>query len=347
MAAKQDILDLPRALRETVEKGRSEYEALVRRTRWGEGPIYILGSESSLHAGMTGAYAFEGLLGWPVIARSPLTFATYSLSVLRPRSVLIAISPSGESTETLEAARAASARGANLLALTNNPNSALAKMAGGVFLLRVGENETSGIKTMVCEQAAMSYISLVAARIFKRHHAQLDVLEEEFQKLAQQVDWVFTQMRDAVRSFASQLKAFKKLCVVGGGFYHPTALQGALQIEKLARVRAEGFDPQQFRKGPLEILAEDCAVILVSGSRCRIKKDIYSILTKAGESRLRVLSVTDRNDRELAHRSTLSVLLPPLTEMVGSVLAHALLQWVAYEMAREPRRPETLPHSGR
>ncbi len=345
MNAKQDILDLPRALRETVEKGRPEYEALVRRTRWGEGPIYILGSDSSLHAGMTGAYAFEALLGWPVIARSPVAFTTYSISVLRPRSVLIVISPSGESTETLEAARAASARGANLLALTNNPRSALAQMAGGVFLLRAGENDTPGIKTMVCEQAAMGYIGLVAARIFKRHHRQFDVLEEEFQKLPHHADWILTQMRDAVRSFASELKAFKKLCVVGGGFYHPTALQGALQIKKLARVHADGFDPPQFRGGPLEILAQDCAVILVSGSRCRIKKDIYSISTRVAESGLKIFSVTDTNDRELADRSTLAVLLPTLAEMVGSVLAHALLQWVAYEMARQPGRTATLPHS--
>src|SRR5271157_4258874 len=121
MDVKQQIFDTPRALRETIEKGRPEYEALVRRVRWGDGPIFIVGSGASFLSAWTGVYAFESLLGWPVMARPALEFQAYSASVMRLRSVFLAVSNSGETRETLDAVRAARARDAQVLALTNNP----------------------------------------------------------------------------------------------------------------------------------------------------------------------------------------------------------------------------------
>src|SRR5579859_1769975 len=127
MDLRQQILDSPRALRETLEKGRPEFESLVRRVPWGEGPIFMVGAGSSYVATLTGAYAFEGLLGWPVIARRSADFEAYALSLLHPRSVLLALSNSGENVATLAAARAAQGRKAVLLAITNNPASTLAQ----------------------------------------------------------------------------------------------------------------------------------------------------------------------------------------------------------------------------
>lgn len=350
MDAKQKILGLPQALRETLEKGRPEYEALVRRTRWVEQPIYMVGCGSSLFAGLSGAYAFEGLLGWPVVARSAVDFETYSLSVLRPRSIVLAISWSGESYETLAAAQAARTRGATLLALTNSPTSTLGKMADGVFLLRAGE-EYEPVTKVVCQQAALSYVSLVAARILKRPHTQLDLLEEEFAKLPVHVEWVLTQLQDAVRPFASELKGLQSLFVVGGGFYYPTALQWARLLTKLTGIHAEGFDPTEFRHGPLEILKRDAAVVFLSGSRCRIKKELNPLVSWVKKAGAKIFSVTDTNDRELANRSTLAMLLPVLTEMVGSTLTLTLLQWVAYHTAdvqgRDPTRLRLISKSGR
>lgn len=340
MGAKQEIMDVPRVLRETLEKGRPEYEVLVRQTRWGEGPIYLVGSGASLYAAMTGAYAFEALLGWPAIARVSLAFATYSISVLRPGSILIAIAPSGESSETLAMARAAKARGAKVLALTSNPESALAKMAAGVFLLRSGENDTQGLKAMVCEQVAISYMSLAAARTLRPRRPELDLLEEEFKKLPQNVESILNHMLDAVRSFASQLKDSRRVSVVGGGFYYPTALRGAHLLNKVGQMHAEAFDALQVREDLPEIPAQDSGFIFVSGSRCRVKRDVQSVVARVKQLGWKIFSITDGNDRELANSSTLGVLLPTLTEMVGSVLAGVLLQRVACELALD-RRPDS------
>ncbi len=338
MDVKQEILDTPRALKETLEKGKPEYEALVRRTRWGEGPIYMVGSGSSFLVALTGVYAFEGLLGWPVIPRSAAAFGLYASSVLRPRSIVLAISKSGETSETLEAARAARARGAVLLALTSNPTGLLAAMADGVVLFRAGEEHQLGMKADVCQQAALSYLGLVAAQTLKRHHHQLDLLEEEFEKLPGHVEWALTQIPDAVRSFVSELKGLQRLSVVGGGFYHPVALQWARRLEELAEIHAEGFEAEEVHPAALAILKRHAAFVFLSGSRCGVKKKTYQLLDSVKGAGAKILSVTDREDRELAEASRLAVLLPVLSEMVGSILTLALLEWVAFHTAREQGR---------
>ena len=243
MDLKAEILDIPHALGETLEKGRPEYDAVVRQTRWGDGPVYIVGSGSSLVAGLSAAYAFESLLGWPAIVREAAAFQACSLSVLRPRSVVLAISPSGEDSETLEMAQVARSRRATVLVLTNNAQSALAKSADGVFLVRAGEEQGAGAKAAVCQQAAASYLGLVAARVLKRPHPQLDALEADFEKLPGHVEWALTQLTDAVRSFAAELQGLQSLCAVGGGFYHPAALQWASLVKKLTAIDARGLRP--------------------------------------------------------------------------------------------------------
>src|SRR6516162_6439097 len=143
MVAKQEIVNLPRTLADTLEKGEPEYEVVLRRTRWGEGPVYLLGGGAAWSAALTGVHAFETLPGWPAVARSPAGFAAYSMTLLRPGLVVIAISPPSECSPLWEVARAARTRGATLLILTNKLESPLAGVTGGVLRLRT-DSEGSG-----------------------------------------------------------------------------------------------------------------------------------------------------------------------------------------------------------
>jgi DNA-binding MurR/RpiR family transcriptional regulator len=332
MVAKQEIVNLPRTLADTLEKGQPEYEAVLRRTRWGEGPIYLLGGGATWSASLAGVHAFETLPGWPAVARSPAGFAAYSMTLLRPGLVVIAISPPSESSPVWEVARAARARGATLLVLTNKPESPLAGMAGGVVRLRT-DSEGNGAR--VCEQAAISYLGLSAARIFRRHQAQFEVLAEEFRKLPAELEWMLHQMSDAVSSFASELAVSRRVYVLGGGFYYPSALQAEHLFQELGGC-AQALDP--IESGSLDRLDRESVVLAISGSRCRVKNRIREALQRIGNSGVKILSITDSNDRELTGISTLAMQLPHLTEMVGAVVANFLIHCVAYQMACRTRQ---------
>lgn len=339
MDLRTEIRNAPRALRETLEKGRPEYEALVRQTRWGNGTVYMVGSGLSYVGALTGARAFEELLGWPVVARRAADFSVSSASLIRPRSVLLVISLAGESDATLEAAREARSRGAVLLAMTGNPASPLAEMADGVFLLRTGEGPGGEITAVLCLQAALGYLGLVAARVLRRHHQKLDDLEKDFEKLPGQAEWVLNNLLDAARALAAELKGLANVLLVGGGFYYPAALHAAHFLNHLTPVRAEAQEATEFFEETSTGQLSGTTLFL-SGSHCRVRKAVHESVGRVKIAGGKVIAVTDSNDRELSDAATLAVLLPSLFEMPGSNLSLLFLQWVACCFARGERTSE-------
>jgi glutamine---fructose-6-phosphate transaminase (isomerizing) len=320
-AGRQELLGIPDALRQTLLTGRPEFEALIRRTRWGEGAIYVVGSGAAAIAGLAGVYGFEGQLGRPVIARPAMEFRAYSMSIVQPRSVFLAVSCSGESDETLETALAARRKGATVLALTASATSRLAGMADGVFLIRCGQEEGSGIKCAVCQQAVLSYLGLLSARLLKRPDALVEDALDEFEKLPEHAEWVLTQLQDAIRVFASEIKTAQRLCPVGAGSYRVTALQLARSAKGLGLTDVEALEPNDLDQERLVAPDRKATVIIFSGSRCRLKKRMQNFVKLSQQSGLHLLCITDSDQRELVGAARLAVLLPVVSERVGSILA--------------------------
>jgi glutamine---fructose-6-phosphate transaminase (isomerizing) len=334
MNIRSEVRGAPRALRETLEKGRPEYDALVRRTRWGDGPLYILASGASYPAALSGSYAFERLLGWPAVAGRAANFLAYSSSLIRPKSIVLAVSLAGEADPTLEAALQARSRGATLLAMTASPTSPLAESADGVFLIRPEERDGAGLQAGLCLYAAMGFLTLVAARALKRHHQKLDELEREYEKLPDHSEWVLTRLTDAVPSLASRLQESGRLVLIGGGFYYPAALQAADTLDTLTPLRALARDAVEAQEAAGKAGWDNGAVLFLSGSRCRLKKEVHALAGRLSAAGGNLFAVTDSNDRELSGATSLSVLLPELAEMAGSAVALFFLQYLASHVSR-------------
>jgi glucosamine 6-phosphate synthetase-like amidotransferase/phosphosugar isomerase protein len=326
-----EIRDAPRALRHTLEKGRPEFESLVRGTRWGDGPLFILGSGPSYPAALAGLCAFESLLGWPVVVSRAANFLAYSASLIRPRSVVLAVSLSGEADKTLEAALQARSRGAALLALTASPTSPLAEAADGTFLVRPGEELRLGLQSELCLFAAVGFVALVAARVLKRHHHKLDELEAEYEKLPDHSEWVLTQLTDAARSLASRLRDLEDLVLVGGGSYYPAAMQAAETMARLTPLRPLAQDAVELPESLVKSGARNRATLFLSGSRCRVKKEIHESARLLGSPE-RFYAVTDSNDQDLRGAASLAVLLPSLGEMTGSALELLFFQFLISQL---------------
>ena len=335
METRAKILEIPRLLRDTLEKGAHEYETLIRRVRWGESPIYICGCGASLPLSAAGAYLFEWLAGWPALARSANVFEAYSVLALRARSVVLVISASGEDAESLETARLARLRGAVPLALTRQADSPLAKACEGVFLTR-DEGAADSAAAAVCQLAALCSIALTAACLLKRPSTGLDALDDELKRLPEQMEWSFTQLRDALRSLAGELRALERFWLVGGGLYHPVVERMAWRFGALGEMRGEGIEASNFLSGPLPHFRRGEAALFVSGSRLRAKRLLQETAAQVKVKGGRLFSITDSNDRELVNRSDMAVLLAPVSEVGGSVLALALLELMAASGAKHP-----------
>jgi glucosamine--fructose-6-phosphate aminotransferase (isomerizing) len=336
METRARILEIPRFLRVTLEKGVREYETLIRQVRWGETPIYICGCGASLPMAVAGAYLFEWLAGWPALARSAKVFEAYTLSTLRPRAVVVVISVSGEDPDALEVVRIARSRGAVPLALTRHADSPLARACEGVFLTRDEGTEDSAAAA-VCQLAALSSIALISARLLKHSREALEMFEDELKRLPEQIEWSFTQLTDALRSLAQELRAVDGFWLVGGGLYHPVVVRAARRLSAQGGINGQGIEVSEFCSEPLLHLRRGNVAMLVSGSRLRIKREVHQAAAQIKLEGARLITLTDTNDRELVERSEMAILVSPLSEVGGSILALALLELLATQVARDPR----------
>lgn len=326
MDIRNQIRGAPHALKETLEKGRPEYDGVVRRTRWGDGPLFIVGSGSSFPTAQEGFYAFQELLGWPVVAVRAANFLAYSASTLRPRSVVMVIASGEEADAALEAARQARARGAAVLAMTHDAAGPLAESADGVFLIRPEEGNSDNLQAELCRHAAMGFLAVAAANVLKRRHQKLDELTRDYERLPEHAEWVLTHLSDAARSLASELGKETGLVLAGGGPYFAAAMQATRDLNSLGSIRARAVDAAVLADEHGNTKTNSGALMFLSGSRSRFRKPLVLAARKTRRVGSRIFSITDANDHELTEDSSLAVLLPGAGEMPGSALALFFVQ---------------------
>jgi glucosamine 6-phosphate synthetase-like amidotransferase/phosphosugar isomerase protein len=344
MPAPAELRRFPQLLGEMLPRLRPAYESALRETRWGEGPVWVLASGSSLAAGLTARYAFEELLGWPTIVREPLPFLAYSLPALRTGSVVVIIDSSGECAQALEAAQAVRKRGAQVLALTSHEEGPLTRLAGQRFLLPATGSASEGALAGAClEHAVLSYVALVAARLFKRPGSTIEKIEKDWEGLPRHLEWIANQLGAAVASLATDLKSFAKVFLVGGGFYHPAAARAVALRERGSRPPAHGFDLAEFASMGFGALDPETAVVLLGGSRCRVKASLGELAGNIRKRRAGAFAVTDSNDRELIRNVGMTLLIPELAELPAAILVLALAGWMVRELGD---RRETLGGPG-
>jgi glucosamine--fructose-6-phosphate aminotransferase (isomerizing) len=333
MSNRQQLQEIPGALRMTLEKARAEYGAVVRKVRWGDGPIYVCGEGDCSHLGMAASCAFEAFPGWPVVAKSVELLQMYTLHPLRrlrPRTVLMLISSAGEWPEGLELVHAAHKGDCIVVVLTNTPDSPLAKIADHVFFTRA-EVDAASPAMSVCTYAALNFLAFEAARLLKRPEPQWKSMPEEFEQLPEKIDWVFTQLPQVVRSMAAEMVRPPRLRIVGGGFNHYPAWQGAWRLRSLASPQVGAVEASEFLNEHAYFARRGESVLLLSGSHSKIKKLVQRGAAQARTNGARVLCLTDGNDQELVAASDLGILVPSLSEMPASILTLFMLEWLAME----------------
>lgn len=335
---RKEIHEIPAALRETLERGRPEYERLIRQTRWGELPIFFLAAGEREAVALSGALACESLLNWSAVVRAPQDFYAYCLPMLRPRSVVWCVSAGKGSPEMPAVVKAVRARGATALALADNPEDPLISECDGAFRVWPGEEAQKGICSTICQMAAANFIKLLLARSHKRAQPHFQTLEEEFVKMPEHLSWVFTQFPQALDSLASELTARTEVTLLAGGAYYPAAALAAGFLHRLGGVRARAFNVSSLPPAEFARLTPADALLVISGSRTPVRKRVHEVVEAVRRTGSRILSLTDGNDPEVVRRSALSLRLPVLEETTGAIMSLSTLAWIAGQCSRFDKR---------
>ena len=341
MTIRKEILEIPAALRQMCEEGRSLYHAVVRRANWGERPIFVVAGGTAYPAGLTAAWAFESLLGMPAVVQRPDHFNAYTNRALAARSLVIIMEAADVQEETLVSATKAKGRGAMVWAVTSDAARELAGLADATVNDYSGESAADSARLIFCKHAAMVFLAVSAARVLKAPSAALSAQEEELEKLAQEAEWVLTRIPNAATALARESAAFRTFYVTGGGAFYPIALQAAERLARATGPAIRGMEVTDFNNVVPGNPGQGSGVLYLSSSRCGLKAQVHNSARDARQNgRLKILAITDRNDRQLSERADMAVLLPILTEASAALLTLLLLEIAAGDIVRVSRPPD-------
>jgi fructoselysine-6-P-deglycase FrlB-like protein len=331
---RKEIFDLPQAVRETFEKGRKNYDDVLRKTPWSDTPITFVGSAATLPLAEFMAGGFECLLEWRCVVRSASELGADPDATIGPKSIYFLVSDANDSSELLLVAHAVRSRNGFVLAFGARPGDPLVRAADGTFAVHSGA--TSGnIQLHICEQAVAGYLALLAARALNRPRARFEALEKELGQLPGHLERAFAQHGEGIKALATVLARAKNLTIIGGGSYHLPAVRAAELLSQIAgvaaRVERVADDPAT-HEPPYE---GDSTILVLTGSRSRMRKQTYAQAQAARRAGATVFSLTDGNDPETSRLSAMSLLLPPLDEITGATLVHGFMAWTAYEASRQ------------
>jgi glucosamine--fructose-6-phosphate aminotransferase (isomerizing) len=334
----KEIYEQPRAIADTMagrvsEGGRVVLDelnmepALLRAID----KVFVVACGTSYHAAMMAKYAIERWTRLPVEIDIASEFR-YRDPVLDARSLVIGISQSGETIDTLAAVRYAKAQGANLIGVSNVMDSALAREAHAVLYTRAGlEIGVAATKTFTTQLVAMQLLGLYLAQVRgSLDPGQIELLVHDLQKLPEQVEAVLetsVEIEELARSWVDVRDYF----FLGRSGDFPVAMEGALKLKEIAYVRAEGYAAGEMKHGPIALIEEGVVIVGVatdSHVRAKTLSNMEEMKARGGT----IVLVAEEGDdvNGVAHHV---IRVPSGPDLLCTVTAVVPLQLLAYHVA--------------
>jgi glucosamine--fructose-6-phosphate aminotransferase (isomerizing) len=297
--------------------------------------VVILGCGTSYHAGLAGRIALERWARVPVEVDLASEFR-YRDPLLEEDSLVIGITQSGETADTLAAMRLARERGATVLALTNVLGSQATQEAHGVLLTRAGiEIGVAATKTFVAQVAALYGFALRMAGL--RGTLSVDRLEElhgEFALLPGRIDAVLASVQHPVRLLAERLAGCEFFLFLGRLAGLPVALEGALKLKEISYIPSDAYAAGEMKHGPIALLGAQTPVVCVATDLSVMDK-MLSNVSEVRARGARVFAIATEGSKEVAEHAEEVVYIPRTDVLLQAILAVVPLQLLAYYIARE------------
>ncbi|HJQ76390.1 MAG TPA: glutamine--fructose-6-phosphate transaminase (isomerizing) [Acidimicrobiia bacterium] len=293
--------------------------------------VFVVACGTSYHAAMMAKYAIERWTRLPVEIDIASEFR-YRDPVLDARSLVIGISQSGETIDTLAAVRYAKAQGANLIGVSNVIDSALARESDAVLYTRAGlEIGVAATKTFTTQLVAMQLLGLYLAQVRGTlDPGKVELLVQDLQKLPEQVGRVL-ETSDEIEALTRSWKEVRDYFFLGRSGDFPVAMEGALKLKEIAYVRAEGYAAGEMKHGPIALVEKGVVVIgVATDSHVRSKTHSNMEEMKARGATI-VLVAEDGDDVEGIADHVIRV--PSGPDLLCTVTAVIPLQLLAYHVA--------------
>ncbi len=335
----KEIMEQPRTIEDALrgrllaEEGmarlggiRHEIDSLLYARR-----ILLTACGTSWHAALIGEYMLEEFVRIPVEVEYASEFR-YRDPVLDQDTVVIVISQSGETADTLAALREAKRKGAKVLGICNVVGSSIARETdAGVYLHAGPEIGVASTKAFTSQVTVLSLITLLLARMRNMSASKGRETVQAMQALPRQVEQIL-QQREQVREIAKIYHQSGNFLYLGRGYNFPVALEGALKLKEISYIHAEGYPAAEMKHGPIALIDENMPVVFIATKDSTYDK-IISNIEEVRARRGRVIAIATEGDQEIKRHTDHVIYIPPTIEMLTPILNIIPLQLLAYYIA--------------
>lgn len=337
----KEIFEQPTAVKETL-RGRISRDGMVKLDEIGLSDetlrqvdkIYLIACGTSLHAGMIAKQAIERWAHIPAEIDCSSEFR-YRDTILGKRNMVVAISQSGETADTLASIRIAREQGAKVLAITNMVGSSITREADGVIYTHAGpEIGVAATKTLVSQITALILLAIHLAQ--QRHLLGKDFSQElagELNALPDKLEKILSQA-ESLKKWAKKYHDVYDFLFLGRGIGYPVAMEGALKLKEISYIHAEGYPAGEMKHGPIALIKPGVPIVAVA-----LKGPVYEkILGNMQEAKARegtIISIATEGDGQITALTDEVFFIPASNEILASILAVVPLQLLAYYIAKE------------
>jgi len=305
---------------------------LTRETLKNLNRIQIIACGTSLHAAMIGKYIIENFCGIPVDVEASSEYI-YRKTVTDEHTLVIGVSQSGETADTLTAIKQSKAKGSHILIITNRPDSAMAREADSLVPVSAGiEVSVAATKSYIAQLTSFYLLALYMAEI-KGTMAQTDLtaLKAEMMLLPQKIEQILAH-KDDIQKCARKYSGTRDFIYIARGINYPTALEGALKLKEISYINATGYSAGELKHGPIAMLDETMPVlsILMKGS---VYEKLLSNSEEAKARNARMIALTNSTDEKLEDLFDFIIRVPDVIELLSPIIAIVPLQLIAYYIA--------------
>jgi len=291
--------------------------------------IVMIACGTSWHAGLVAEYIFEELCRINVEVEYASEFR-YRNPVINKGDVIICISQSGETADTLVAIETAKAKGAIILGVVNVVGSSIARVShGGAYTHAGPEIGVASTKAFTAQLAVLTMIALKIANdkgtIDKKRYMHL---LNELNEIPHKVTKVLEQ-KDHIKSLAEKYKNATDALYLGRGYNFPVALEGALKLKEISYIHAEGYPAAEMKHGPIALVDENLPVVFVA-TRDSYHEKVVSNMQEIKARKGKLIAVTTEGDDSTASICNDVMIVPEADEIVAPMLSVVPLQLFAY-----------------
>ena len=336
----KEIFEQPEALRNT-QRGRLDLDNgtavlsgldLNPREITDLSRILMVACGTSLNAGLVGQYAFEDIAHLPAKVEQAAEFR-YRNPIILPGDLLLAISQSGETADTLAAVREAQQKGALVAGICNVVGSTVARETGrGVYIHAGPEISVASTKAFTCQVSVLLMLALKIARCRRLSLSEGRAVAEEIARLPDIVEATL-ERNDTIARLAVRYAGYENAFFIGRGYLFPVAMEGALKLKEISYIHAEGYHAAEMKHGPIALLQEDTPVVALLTDTPEKEKT----LGNAHECKARnapLLAVVTEGDEETSRIADDVITVPRCHPYLAPVPVTVALQLFAYHVAR-------------